>query len=143
MTTAELLVFLRRHRLCVVASASPSGAPQSAVVGFAVSDRLDFVFDTLATSRKAQNIARDRRVALVVGWDDEQTAQIEGVADEPRDEELADLKQLYFGVYPDGIERQSWPHIQYVRVRPNWVRYSDFRPGTARVVEFSERKLRA
>lgn len=84
MTRAELLTFLRRHRLTIQASVSASGAPQAAVVGFAVSDDLEIVFDTIGTTRKAQNLRRDPRVALVVGWDAEQTAQIEGVADEPQ-----------------------------------------------------------
>jgi hypothetical protein len=106
-----------------------------------VSDRLEFVFDTLSTSRKAKNLARNPRVALVVGWDDEQTAQIEGVADEPTGAALEELKRVYFEVYPDGVERQSWPGITYVRVRPTWVRYSDFRPASARIVVMGESEL--
>jgi hypothetical protein len=140
VTRAELLVFLRRHRLCVAASASAAGAPQAAVVGFAVTDELEIVFDTIGTTRKMQNLRRDPRVALVVGWDEEQTAQIEGVADEPEGADLERLKKAYFAVYPDGVERQSWEGITYVRVRPTWARYSDFRPG-GRIVELSEGEL--
>ncbi len=88
MTRSELIAFLRRHRLCVQASVSPSGAPQAAVVGFAVSDDAEIVFDTIGTSRKMTNLRRDPRIAIVVGWDEEQTAQIEGVADEPVGAEL-------------------------------------------------------
>jgi hypothetical protein len=98
-------------------------------VGFAVSEDLEIVFDTVGTTRKIVNLRRDPRVALVVGWDDEQTVQIEGIADEPSGADPARLKQVYFGVYPDGIERQAWKDITYVRVRPTWARYSDFRPG--------------
>ncbi|HEX7450933.1 MAG TPA: pyridoxamine 5'-phosphate oxidase family protein, partial [Polyangiaceae bacterium] len=64
-----------------------TGAPQAAVVGYAVSDDLELVFDTLGSTRKAHNLRRDSRVALVVGWDDDQTVQIEGIADEPCGEE--------------------------------------------------------
>jgi hypothetical protein len=134
VTPAELLAFLRRHRICVQASTFASGAPQAAVVGFAVSDDLEIVFDTIDDTRKAKNLRRDPRIALVVGWDDEQTVQIEGVADEPGGDDLARLKSVYFGVYPDGVERQGWKGITYVRVRPTWARYSDFRPG-GRIVE--------
>jgi nitroimidazol reductase NimA-like FMN-containing flavoprotein (pyridoxamine 5'-phosphate oxidase superfamily) len=102
MTRAELLAFLRRHRLCVQASDSAAGAPQAAVVGFGVSDDLEIVFDTLGVTRKMDNLRRDPRIALVVGWDDDQTVQIEGVADEPTGAELARLKQIYFAAYPDG-----------------------------------------
>lgn len=149
MTRAELLAFLRRHRVCVQSSVSASLAPQAAVVGFAVSDQLEIVFDTLGTSRKVTNLRRDPHIALVVGWDEEQTAQIEGLADEPRGEELARLKAAYFQVYPDGRERQAWKEITYVRVRPTWVRYSDFRDVSVRgaiqpggnIVEFREEEL--
>ena len=99
------------------------------MVGFAVSDDLELVFDTLATTRKMTNLRRDPRVAVVVGWDDEQTVQIDGVADEPSGPDLQRLKEVYFAVYPDGVARQSWAGITYVRVRPSWVRWSDFRPG--------------
>jgi general stress protein 26 len=137
---SELLAFLRGHRLCVQASVSSSGAPQSAVVGFAVSDDLEIVFDTLATTRKVHNLRRDAHVSLVVGWDDEQTAQIEGTADEPKGSELHRLKTVYFAAWPDGVERESWKNITYVRVRPTWARFSDFR-GSRPAVEWNEADL--
>ena len=140
MNVTELLAFLRRHRICVQASVSPSGAPQAAVVGFAVSDDLEIVFDTVGTTRKMSNLRQDPRVALVIGWDDEQTLQIEGVADEPQGADLARLKAVYFEVYPDGVERQAWKDITYVRVRPTWARYSDFRPGGS-IIELGETTL--
>lgn len=141
MTRSDLLAFLRRHRICVQASVAPSGAPQAAVVGFAVSDDLELVFDTLSTTRKMQNLRREPRVALVVGWDAEQTVQLEGIADEPQGADLARLKEVYFGVYPDGVERLAWEGITYVRVRPTWARYSDFRAGGG-VVEIAAAELR-
>jgi len=131
VTRTDILAFLRRHRLCVEASVSPTGAPEAAVVGYAVSDHLELVFDTLGSTRKMTNLRRDARVALVVGWDEEQTLQLEGVADEPSGPELERLKRVYFGVWPDGVARQAWEGITYVRVRPTWGRYSDFRPGGA------------
>jgi pyridoxine/pyridoxamine 5'-phosphate oxidase len=140
MTRAELLAFLRRHRLCVQSSVSEAGAPQAAVVGYGVSDDLEIVFDTLGATRKMQNLRRDRRIALVVGWDEAQTVQIEGVADEPAGADLDRLKQVYFAAYPDGPEREAWAGITYVRVRPNWARYSDFRPA-GEVVEMGEAEL--
>ena len=130
MDRHDLLLFLLRHRLCVQASVALGGAPQAAVVGYAVSDELELIFDTLDSTRKAKNLRRDARVALVVGWD-EQTLQLEGVADEPAGEELARLKRVYLAAFPDGVERQQWPGITYVRVRPHWARFSDFRAGGA------------
>jgi general stress protein 26 len=141
VTRPELLAFLRRHRLCVQASVSSAGTPQAAVVGFAVSDDLEIVFDTIGTSRKMANLRGNAHIALVVGWDDEQTVQIEGVADEPKGAELDRLKKVYFSEWPDGVERQSWKDITFVRVRPTWARYSDFRPG-GRIFELGGAELR-
>src|SRR5262245_62871983 len=93
MDRSELLAFLRRHRYAVQASVAADGSPQAAVVGVAVTGELELVFDTLGTSRKAQNLRRDARIALVVGWDDAQTVQLQGMADEPTGQELASLKQ--------------------------------------------------
>jgi len=143
MTRAELLAFLRSYRLAVQATVSPTGAPQAAVVGFAVSDNLELVFDTLSTTRKVENLRREPRVALVVGWDDERTAQIEGPADEPHGAELDRLKRVYFAAWPDGPEREAWPGITYVRVRPVWVRFSDFRERPPCIVELNAEALRA
>ena len=137
MTRAELIAFLGRHRLGVLASVAAGGAPQSAVVGVAVSDALEIVFDTLGSTRKAANLRRDGRAALVIGWDEEQTVQLEGIADEPAGAELARLKQVYFAAFPDGPTRESWPGITYFRVRPTWVRYSDFRGAEPEIFEMT------
>jgi hypothetical protein len=135
--TAELLTFLRRYRIAVEASVSPAGAPQAAVVGFAVTDSLELVFDTLQSTRKYVNLVADPRIALVVGWDHEATAQIEGTVDFPEGAELTRIRDAYFAVYPDGRDRLSWPGITHARVRPTWIRYSDFALDPPRIVEIT------
>lgn len=132
-----ILEFLRGHALAVEASHSSGGPPQSAVVGIVVSDELEVFFDTLRTSRKAANLRRDARTSLVVGWDlaDARTVQFEGIADEPRGEDLARLQRLYFSRFPDGVERTRWPDITYFRVRPTWMRLSDFRSSEPAILE--------
>jgi pyridoxine/pyridoxamine 5'-phosphate oxidase len=137
MTRAEALAFLRKHTLCVVATASPSAVPQAAVVAFAVGDELEIVFDTVRSSRKVPNITKNAEVAIVVGWGpEEQTMQIQGIADLPAGPELERIKRIYFDARPDGAGRQAWEGITYVRVRPTWMRYSDFlAPGGGRIEE--------
>jgi general stress protein 26 len=139
LSRSELVEYLRKHRYCVQASNAPDGQPQAAVVGFAVSDDLEIVFDTLASTRKCKNLRRDGRIALVVGvGEDERTAQIEGVADEPSGAELERLKTVYFAAFPDGIERLKWEGITYIRVRPRFVRFSDYaHPGGPRIEELT------
>jgi len=138
MDNAHLLAFLRAHRLAVQATASIDGAPQAAVVGYAVTDNLELVFDTLASTRKAENFRANPRMAFVIGGlkrADERTVQYEGIADEPTGAELERLKQIYYGVFPDGPTRLSWPGLIYVRVRPTWIRYSDYNSDPPEIVE--------
>ena len=129
----EAYNFIRSCRLAVVSSIGPGGEPQSALVGIALSPELEIVFDTVKSSRKYPNLKRDPRIAIVIGWEGERTMQYEGIATEPEGEELARAKQIYFAVWPEGVERQAWPGIAYFLVRPRWLRYSDF--DTRRIEE--------
>lgn len=122
----ELYAFLSRQRYAVVATAHADGATESALVGIGVSPALEICFDTLGDTRKARNLRRDPRVSLVIGWENEQSIQLEGIADEPKGEALAALKTVYFAAWPDGPTRESWPGITWFRVRPRWIRFSDF-----------------
>lgn len=145
ITRAALLEFLRSRRYAVQSSLHTTGAPQSAVVGIAVSDDFEIVFDTLATSRKGQNLRVRAEIAFVFGsleGNDERTVQYEGQADEPSGAELARLKELYFSVFPDGRERQKWPGLTYIRATPTWVRYSDYNVGPPEIVEMDAGALR-
>ena len=129
MKKSELLAFLRSHRWAIEATSSLSGQPQAAIIGFAVTEQLELVFDTLSSSRKAANLSTNPRVAFVIGgWNDEEpkTLQYEGSSDFPEGEELERIKEAYFAAFPDGPTRLSLPGITYVRVKPLWVRYSDY-----------------
>jgi general stress protein 26 len=144
METEDLLRFLKEHRLAVQASVSASSAAQAAVVGFAISDQFEIVFDTLDSTRKVANLRLNPRVAFVIGGllsGDERTAQYESVADQPTGTELERLTEIYYGVFPDGRTRRSWPGLIYVRVRPTWIRYSDYNVDPPRIVEFAADQL--
>ena len=138
-TRSDLLAFLRTNRYAVQASTGPAAGIQAAVVGIAVLDTFEIVFDTLAGSRKARNLEEDRRIALVIGGlrGEEQTVQYEGEADRPAGAELAELQEQYFRVFPDGRERLTWPGLIHVRVRPRWLRYSDFSSTPPLIVEMT------
>jgi uncharacterized protein YhbP (UPF0306 family) len=144
MNPASLLEFLRKHRVAVQASVSPVSSPQAAVIGIAISDRFEIVFDTLETTRKVQYLRRNSKVALIIGGlaeGDERTVQFEGEADEPSGTELERLKEVYYSAYPDGPSRVSWPGLIYVRVRPTWVRYSDYNVKPPQIIEFLGEEL--
>jgi len=46
------------------------------------------------------------------------------------------LQQAYFARFPDGPTRLAWPGLTYFRVRPSWIRYSDFRGAEPVIAEF-------
>jgi hypothetical protein len=137
---------MRRHRVAVQASVSAAGSAQAAVVGIAVTDRFEIVFDSLGSSRKAQNLRGNPKIAFVIGGladGEERTVQYEGLADEPTGEELERVKQAYYEVYPDGRSRLAWPGLTYVRVKPAWIRYSDFSVASPMILEFTAAELLA
>ena len=139
MTEDDLLGYLRQQKWAVQSSVSEAGVPQSALIGFAISDALEIVFDTLETTRKFANLRRNPNVAFVIGgwlYGDERTVQYQGVVDMPVGEELERLKAVYFAAFPEGRVRERWPGLVYVRATPSWVRYSDFNRTPPEVQEF-------
>jgi pyridoxine/pyridoxamine 5'-phosphate oxidase len=139
MDKTQLFQFMAKHDLAVLASVSPSGSPQAALMGIAVTPELEIVFDTLTTSRKYQNLVLNPQIAFVIGWENETTVQYEGKAEELHAPELQLYKEVYFRKWPDGREREKWPSICYFRVRPTWIRYSDFNKPTYEIVEIPAR----
>jgi len=137
MDRAALYEFLTRHRYGVVSSLSQSGTPQSALVGIAVTPQLEIVFDTLKTTRKYPNLIAHPNCSFVIGWENEQTVQLEGIAFEPHGAELAKYQQAYFAAWPDGAARISWPGITWIVIHPHWLRYSDFNQNPPLIAEIS------
>ena len=130
--------------MAVQASVSADGAPEAAVVGIVVTDSFEVFFDCTTVSRKVGNLRANPKIALVIGGTvsgDERTVQLEGIADEPAGKDLARLKKVYFKAYPDGRGRETWPDIAYFRVRPTWVRYSDYNQIPPVIVEFDPDKM--
>jgi hypothetical protein len=129
MTRGAVLQFMRSKQYAVQASVTGAGSVQAAVVGIVVTDDFEVFFDTLSSSRKMRNLRVNPSIALVIGGCDdgtERTLQYEGIADEPSGDDLARLLALYFERFPDGRERRRAGGVTYVRVKPTWMRFSDF-----------------
>ena len=92
MTKPEFFRFMSARKLAVVGSVGPAGEPQSALVGIAVTEELEVIFDTLKTTRKYRNLTADSRASIAIGWEGEQTVQLEGEAFLPKDEALTQYK---------------------------------------------------
>jgi hypothetical protein len=141
LTKADLFTFMAGHKLGVLGTISPEGAPQSALVGIAVTQELEIIFDTVASSRKYTNLLANPAASFVIGLGDrstgEVTVQFEGEAFQPTGAELARYQEVYFAAYPDGPDRISWPGIAYFVVRPKWIRYSDYNQRPPLIEELS------
>jgi hypothetical protein len=64
-----------------VSTVTDTGQPQSALLGMAVTQQLEIIFDTVNSSRKHPNLKKHPRVAWVLGCTTEVTVQYEGVAE--------------------------------------------------------------
>lgn len=128
MDIREVFSFIAGKRLAVVATAHIDGGIEAALVGFAITSEFQLVFDTQAKSRKAMNLRRASRVAMVVGWDDETTVQIEGYAIEPTGAALMKAQEAYFKTWPEGRARATSPDLTYFVIKPTWLRYSQYEP---------------
>jgi len=135
MNVEEVFEFMNRESLAVLATVGENGHPEAALMGFAVTPELEIIFDTVKSSRKYPNLKKNARVAWVIGCTTEVTVQYEGIAEELEGEELANYQKTYFAKFADGRARLSWPGITYFVVRPKWVRYCDYNPGTRRIEE--------
>jgi len=108
MTKAEMQAFLHGSRLAVI-----------------------------STSGKYANRRADPRVALVIGWETGQTVQLEGIAELLSGNALDACKRSYFAAWPDRRERERGPNIAYRRVRPRWLRYSDFNQTSSKIEQLT------
>ena len=138
MTETDLYAFLSKHKLGVLGTLGENRTPQAALMGIAVTPRLEIVFDTVKSSRKYPNlVARPECSFVIGGWGaGEQTVQYEGRAQELASPDLERYQEIYFKTWPDGPARMKWPGIVYFVVRPVWIRYSDFDRNPLVVREF-------
>ena len=126
MTKTDLYNFIHKCKLGILGTIGPDNRPQSSLVGIAVSEDLEIIFDTLKSTRKYGNLIARPACSFAVGWTGEQTVQYEGEGEELTGSELDRCQKIYFHAWPDGPTRLSWPGIVYFVVRPRWIRYSDF-----------------
>src|SRR5580693_3895405 len=143
MTQSDLYAFLSTWKLAVLGTIGPDSRPQSALVGFAITEELEIVFDTVKSSRKYPNlVARPACSFVIGGWGQgEQTVQYQGEAEELKSPDLARYQETYFNAWPDGPARISWPGMVYFVVRPSWLRYSDFDQNPPLIREFPFRNF--
>lgn len=123
---SHTLAFISKQHLAVVATVNESGLPEAALVGIGHTNDFEIIFGTTHSTRKYKNISRNPNVAMVIGWDKDQTVQLEGVASEldmnnPTDRNLVEL--YYWGKNPSARHYADNAERVYIKVSAYWVRY--------------------
>jgi pyridoxine/pyridoxamine 5'-phosphate oxidase len=129
---AAIVAFVRAQAQGVVATVSPSGSPEAALVGITALDDGTLVFDTPSASRRAENLRHDHRIAVVVGTNGV-SVQIEGFAMITHGSHREHYGAAYNERFPGSHALE--PGFTVVVVRPSWVQVSDSSARPARVTE--------
>jgi len=124
MTLQDVKEFLKDFETCVIATVGSSGRPEAATVGFSVGDDFKFVVASNQSTRKAQNIAENSNVALVVGFDGPKTLQIEGEASLLNQD--SERIQLHLEKVPGARKYADLPGQNYYLIAPTWLRFTDY-----------------
>ena len=95
-------------------------------MNIAVTPELEVIFETTEATRKIHNMQKDPRVAFVIGWENDRTLQYEGIVDEPSGREQERVLAQYFATFPHKLSHQHWPGNHIFRVKPRWIRFSDY-----------------
>lgn len=125
MTKDVILKFIKSQNLAVVATVDPTSRPQASVVEFGELNDLTIIIDLLKSSRKYKNLQTNKSVAIVIGWDDDITVQIDGMAKQLSGLELEKAQKAYFTKNPKAKKWATHPEIVFFAIKPSWVRYSD------------------
>ncbi|MGH8320295.1 MAG: pyridoxamine 5'-phosphate oxidase family protein [Steroidobacteraceae bacterium] len=104
MTQSDLYEFLCGCKLGVLGTLGPAG-PQSALVGVAVTEQLEIIFDTVKSSRKYGNLIASPKCSFVIGWTGERSAQCEGEALGLSGDDFERYRKVYFQAWPDRPSR--------------------------------------
>ena len=134
----EAKKFLQNNYLASVATLSPDGEPQVAIVLYCLDDEFNFYFATRKHTRKSVNLENNGKIGIAVGGDHSPaTAQMQGRAETSQEhlseftkrlEERSDIKNYYC----DSFLKIPGLDLQVFRVKMSWLRYMRLNPETGR-----------
>lgn len=125
----KIVTFLKERTplLCVLATASHDAKPQSAVLGYVVNDDLSILLSTKKTTRKYNNLKENKYVSLTFGASfTEPYVQYQGIAELIEEGQEYDKINDFFYSIHEQAKRFKSPETIFVRVRPTWVRFTDY-----------------
>lgn len=133
LNPAEVAAFVREEGRGIVATVSPDGEPEAALVGITALDDGTLLFNVVPWARKLANLKSSGRVAVVVGTAGAVSIQFEGRAEvtsgDAAERFAADFERLMPG------SRARYEGYEVVVVRPDWLRVYDVSHRPPLVVE--------
>ena len=122
----KILDFIKRHHIGVLSTVNQKHLPQAAVVGFAENEKFEIFFGTFTDSRKFQNLVYNAHVAMVIGWEEGKTVQLEGLAQEiTHKDEIENITKIQLAKIPSAAKYVKLSHEPFFKIQPSWIRYSD------------------
>ena len=137
VTIGDVVRFVKQNSMAVLATVSESGLPEAALIQFACTNAFELVFDTVPAARKTENLRRMRRAAVVIGFTDEITVQLEGEAVELSGDSLLVYRPAYLRAFSAARSHSASPGLIYFKIEPRWIRYSDLSGHEPVIREFS------
>lgn len=126
MTISSVLQFMNKFETCVIATVNANGQPEAATVGFSVDIEFKILIGTNQKTRKALNLAKNNKVAMVVGFEGLKTLQIEGIAEKIDVEKNLGRINLHFDKVPGAKKFAGEFGQNYYLITPNWLRFTDY-----------------
>ena len=117
--------FIHSQNLMVLSTVTPDGLPESALVEFVARENYELIFDTFIHFRKYKNLKNNPKVSAVIGCGDVVTVQYEGTAFVLRGDELQEYQKIYLKKIPDAEKFTQMYDIEFFKVIPEWIRYTD------------------
>jgi pyridoxine/pyridoxamine 5'-phosphate oxidase len=134
----KIYEFIKSYNLAVISTVTSDFLPQSAVIGISQKENLELIFGTSNESRKYQNLLKNPRVSIVIGWDKGRTVQYEGEAIEIQDEtERKEAANIHLSKIPSAAKYLSDSKEVIFKVIPKWIRYTDLSVDPWDVIELS------
>lgn len=117
--------FIQEQDLAVVSTVTGDFLPSAAVVGIRSNDKMEIFFGTFLSSRKSQNLAKNPRVALVIGWNKGRTVQYEGEVHKLSGAALKEFQEANLEHMPTAAKLVSKKEAVFYKISPKWIRYMD------------------
>ncbi len=130
---ADIAAFVRQEGRAIVATVTPDGEPEAALVGITALDDGTLIFNVLPWARKRINLRANGRVAVVAGTVGPVSVQFEGPAvitdGDSAERYTAEFERLVPG------SKSRYEGYEVVVVRPDWLRVYDVSHKPPLVVE--------